>query len=252
MKSTRLVRGAMAVMAAALAATSTARAVQAPLLMATVVPTLAVPSVGPGPASGVYMIHPAGAPRDCLIMQGVPAGNGATAHLLIDVGCTRPEAGRFALVRHRSGRYTIRLEGGPRYCATVARGVVFGAPSIDFHACGVYDEAYLGFEPVDVCNGGERDQVFVIAGGPNYSVQGIAPMGGSPGVWDVGDYGPRREVKYWEQHNPALMKQRFTLERVGHLPYPIADCGTPAAPAAGVRTQAPLHAPPDVAPRPHQ
>jgi hypothetical protein len=206
-----------------------------------------------GPPSGAYVIHPAGAPRDCLIMTGAPAAGGA--HLLIDVGCARRNLGQFAILRHASGRYTVRLAGGAHYCATVARGVVFGAPSIDFMECGTYDEADLGFPRDPLCQSGERDQVFDFVDGPNYLIYGLAGVGASPfGAWDVGDYGQEREVKYWLPDNARPPKQRFTLERVGPLPYPIADCDPTLAPLDSARVPGPKPRPPPrgvLGPPPH-
>ncbi len=197
-----------------------------------------VASPAAGPPSGAYVIHPAGAPRDCLIMTAAPAEVGA--HLLIDAGCARRNLGQFAILRHASGRYTVRLAGGAHYCATVAPGVVFGAPSIDFMECGVYDEADLGFPRDPFCGSGGRDQVFDFVEGPNYLIYELVGIGASPfGAWDVGDYGPEREAKYWLPDNARPMKQRFTLERVGPLPFPIADCDPTLAPLEGARVPAP-------------
>lgn len=188
-------------------------------------------SAAAGPSTGAYMIHPAGAPRDCLVA-------GAGAHLRIDVGCAHRAEGQFMIVRNSTGRYTIRPSDRPSFCATVARGVVFGAPAIDVLACGGR------VAPDDLCDAGDPDQTFDFIDGPNFLIYGIVGLGAQPfAAWDVGDYGPDREVKYWNPDTGRPPKQRFTLEplllRVGQANPALFRCAHTLGPHRGVPVPAP-------------
>jgi hypothetical protein len=180
-------------------------------------------------ADGLYIIHPAGVPSDCIGPQ-----RGFSAHLAylgISSGClnNRP----VVLVHTQGGRYTMRSLENTSDCATVARHVVIGAPAINWAAC-------ENARPGDPCDVGAQDQVFDLIDGPNYLIYGLTPVGAqSFGAFDVGDYGPGREVKYWLPDTARPAKQRFTFDRAGPLPTEFAACQPRLAPGRPVRIPPP-------------
>ncbi len=132
-------------------------------------------------------------------------------------------ATNFWVIPHPAGGYTIRTdEPIPQstraftpdqkpYCATVARGVFFGAPRIDLYDCGLPagagDWAFAGLD----------DQRFDLkpVGPNNYEIR---PVGNSNDCWAVRDAsrGYLVDILRWNCHGGA--EQHFNFEPVKPLP----------------------------------
>lgn len=169
-----------------------------------------------GPTDGVYILRPAAHPGDCLRIRW---DGGSRSFESISVGCINGPATPL-IVSRAAGGYTFRAMADPNLCVTVARGVIFGAPSLDLLACNPP-------APAAPCDGGAADQLFRITGGPAFEIFGVVPLGAFPAAaWDVGDYGDAREVKYWNPEGGGPAKQRFIFQRVGGIP-PNAICARP-------------------------
>ena len=150
---------------------------------------------------GLYEIR---ALHSGLCLGEVAAVGPRFAHLVQQV-CSSTAAQRFAVTALEGGGYAIRT--GDR-CATVARGVILGAPAIDVAAC----------DAAPMCVAGRADQAFrlrFIQGGPSRlgDIYEVRAEGGD--CWDVRDAGRGPDADVIRFGCSGRDNQRFRFRWIG-------------------------------------